>query len=51
MTDLKLKEDTIRNITSLQLSANLIIDLEDARKANEVITAIDSLQHLAHQWN
>lgn len=51
MIDLKLKHDTIRTIQSLQLSANLIIDLEDAIKANDVIMVIDSLQGLANQWN
>ena len=51
MINTKHKNELIGKICSLQLSANLIIDLEDAVKAVDVIKALDSLEGLSKRWN
>lgn len=51
MSDIDHINETIRKINSLQLSGNLIIDLEDAKKAMDVVKAVNCLQSLATRWN
>lgn len=45
------KTETIRRIEHLQLPAALILSLDDAHKAESIVEAIQSLQHLIEHWN
>ena len=51
MADLQRKTDTIRSIENLQLPQQLIFALDDQIQAEEVCSAISSLQYLAQHWN
>ena len=51
MPDSKSKTVTVFEINKLQLSANLIIDVDSAVKAVDVLKTVDSLQNLIQQWD
>ena len=51
MADQKRKIETIRGIEKLQLSNTLIIGLEDAKQAEAIAEAVNSLQGMVEQWN
>lgn len=51
MADQIRKTETIRRIEHLQLPMALIHGLDDAHKAESIVDAIQSLQHLVEHWN
>lgn len=51
MADLKRKIETIRSIENLQLSQHLISALDDQIQAEDVFSAVYSLQSLSEHWN
>ncbi|WP_171406771.1 hypothetical protein [Acinetobacter guerrae] len=44
------KKQIIQSIHRLQLSETLVIALDDAQQAKEIITLLDSLQNFSEQW-
>lgn len=51
MTDQVRKISTIRSIEKLQLSNHLIVALDDAAQAEDIVLVLQSLQGLSEQWN
>jgi hypothetical protein len=51
MKDLKQKVEMIKSIQNLQLSDNLIQQLDDAHNAQYIVEAVHSLETLTKHWN
>lgn len=45
------KKQIIQSIRDLQLSETLVIALDDAQQATDIIVMLDSLQRFSEQWH
>ncbi|MCU4610415.1 hypothetical protein [Acinetobacter ursingii] len=45
------KKQIIQSIHHLQLSESLVIALDDAQQATDIIVMLDSLQRFSEQWH
>jgi hypothetical protein len=45
------KKQIIQSIRHLQLSETLVIALDDAQQATDIIVMLDSLQRFSEQWH
>lgn len=45
------KKQIIQSIRYLQLSETLVIALDDAQQATDIIVMLDSLQRFSEQWH
>ncbi|MDH2019261.1 hypothetical protein [Acinetobacter ursingii] len=45
------KKQIIQSIRHLQLSESLVIALDDAQQATDIMVMLDSLQRFSEQWH